>query len=154
MKKVLFFALMILSFAGFALADTPTQTQTITPTVTSTVTPTQTPYANVTQTASKFGDIVTVTELKQSIKVAASSGLLYALYPQENGNTAVSRSLVLTDGAGNTVFSRSWTVGQSLPYAIFEAVTYKGAAPPAVSALPYVTSLSVKTDFNVKVIKK
>ena len=105
--------------------------------------------------AGQFGIVYdSYTNVTSNVTVATGSGIIIKIIPQDDGNSAAARTLLLTDGAGNTVFSRSYTVGQQLPASIFDAIGYGGYAPINYTALPFITSLTSNSTFKVKYIIK
>lgn len=104
--------------------------------------------------AGQFGTIVDVTNTTSNVYAGAGTGVLLKIIPQDDGNSAAARSISVWDTAGNTVFSRSYTVGQQLPPSIFDAIGYGGYAPINYTALPFTTGLTVNSTFKVKLIIK
>jgi hypothetical protein len=183
MKKII--ALLFLAFALFStsiFADAAAtltaqatlteiaQSQTATPTLTST--PSYTPTATqtyisltVTPVSGSIGSWVSVTNLSPAVNIFSAS-TIFRLVPMDDGNTATTRTITISNILNATIFSRTFSVGQKIPEGLFNSkfsdIYYFNAdgnfwsyAPITFynTGLPVPLFAVVKTDFKVAILK-
>ena len=105
--------------------------------------------------AGQVGTIVDVGITTAAVYSTAAGNVL-AIYPQDDGNTALARSISLIDVAGNTIFSKTFIAGAELPPFIYQTPIYSG--PTTLNSHNYIAlpvaggGVSITSGFKCKVV--
>jgi hypothetical protein len=105
--------------------------------------PTATPY-----TQGITSDIAGNT---YAVVAAYNGGVIMQIISQGGQNTAAARTTALYDALGNTIFSKTWNIGEATPAEIYKGFSWN-IGPTLRFGLPFSKTLTAQTTSNIRVI--